>query len=71
MKGEQMTKNNSKNSEKYMLTLTEAREYFGIGDRKLRLMSIENKEIFRHNGKKILVIRERMEEYLQKCEGCI
>ena len=66
-----MTKNNSKNSEKYMLTLTEAREYFGIGDRKLRLMSIENKEIFRHNGKKILVIRERMEEYLQKCDGCI
>ena len=54
-----------------MLTLTEAREYFGIGDRKLRLMSIENKEIFRHNGKKILVIRERMEEYLQKCDGCI
>ena len=66
-----MEKKNSKNGEKYMLTLTEARDYFGIGDRKLRQMSIENREIFRYNGRKILVIREKMEEYLQKCEGCI
>ncbi len=66
-----MTQSKTKNNEKYMLTLAEARDYFGIGDRKLRLMAMELTDIFPHNGKKIMVIREKLEEYLRECKGSI
>lgn len=51
---------------KYMLTITEASEYFGIGEKKLRWMIQENNkaDYVLNNGVKVLIKRVKFEQYL-------
>lgn len=55
-------------SEKYMLTIAEACEYFNIGDKKLRKLIDENKgaEYIMTNGTKYLIKRKKFEEFIDK-----
>ena len=55
-------------SEKYMLTIAEACEYFNIGDKKLRKLVDENKgaEYIMTNGTKYLIKRKKFEEFIDK-----
>lgn len=55
-------------SEKYMLTISEACEYFNIGDKKLRKLIDENKgaEYIMTNGTKYLIKRKKFEEFIDK-----
>ncbi len=54
--------------EKYTLTIGEACEYFGIGDKKLRKLIDENKgaEYIMTNGTKYLIKRKKFEEFIDK-----
>lgn len=54
--------------EKYTLTIKEASEYFGIGDKKLRKLIDENKgaEYIITNGTKYLIKRKKFEEFIDK-----
>lgn len=56
--------------EKYMLTVREAASYFGIGEHKLRelLDADVTRKYSVWNGKRQLVKRRRLEEYLDDCE---
>ena len=53
-------------NEKYTLTIREASEYFGIGERKIRTLARLNNyggfAIF--NGNRVLIIRTKFEEFL-------
>lgn len=52
-------------SEKYMLTIKEAAEYFNIGIKKMRRLAEDNKGEFAiYMGNRYLVIRERFEQYI-------
>lgn len=57
--------------EKYMLTVREASEYFGIGEHKLRdlLDSITDQHLSVWNGNRQLIRRRRLEEYLDECDS--
>lgn len=51
--------------DKYMLTIKESAEYFGIGSKKLRRMAEDNEGSFSvYMGNRYLIIRPRFEEYL-------
>lgn len=56
--------------EKYMLTVREAAEYFGIGEHKLRDLLDNNadRKLSVWNGNRQLVRRKKLEEYLDECE---
>ena len=51
---------------KYALTLREAAQYFGIGERKLQMIADENRDtgIVIYNGVKLLFKREKFEQWL-------
>ena len=53
-------------AEKYTLTISEACEYFNIGDKKLRKLIDENKsaEYIMTNGTKYLRKRRKFEEFI-------
>ena len=52
-------------SEKYMLTVREAAEYFNIGIKNMRRMAEDNKGAYAiFMGNRYLVIRTRFEEYI-------
>ena len=52
-------------SEKYLLTIEEARAYFNIGrDKIYELAKIRGAEYVVHNGRNILINRQKLEEYL-------
>mgnify|MGYP005962892157 CR=1 FL=1 len=52
-------------SEKYMLTIDEAAEYFNIGIKKMRRLAEDNEGEFAISmGNRYLVIRERFEQYI-------
>ena len=52
-------------SEKYMLTIKEAAEYFNIGIKKMRRLAEDNEGEFAiYMGNRYLVIRERFETYI-------
>ena len=53
---------------KYGLTITEASEYFGIGEKKLRLMVQENSsaDFLLNNGVKVLIKRAKFEQFLDE-----
>lgn len=55
-------------SAKYLLTVSEACEYFNIGDKKLRKLIDENKdaEYIMTNGTKYLIKRKKFEEFIDK-----
>lgn len=51
---------------KYMLTITEASEYFGIGEKKLRQLVQENDtaDFILNNGVKVLIKRIKFEQFI-------
>ena len=54
--------------ERYALTITEASEYFGIGEKKMRSIVHENMDgdfIFT-NGVKVMVKRKQFEKFMDK-----
>ncbi|MDY2699116.1 MAG: excisionase [Acetivibrio ethanolgignens] len=53
---------------KYTLTITEASEYFGIGEKKLRQMVQENAtaDFLLNNGVKVLIKRMKFEQFLDE-----
>ena len=54
-------------SEKYVLTVKEAAEYFNIGIKKLRQMAADNPGSFSiMNGHKLLIVRVKLERFLDK-----
>jgi excisionase family DNA binding protein len=57
---------------KYALTISEASVYFGIGEKKLRQVVMENDtaEFILRNGSKVLIKREKFQEYLDDIQ-CI
>lgn len=54
--------------EKYALTISEAVQYFNLGDKKLRqlVQEYEDSDFLLHNGNKALIKREKFEEFLNK-----
>lgn len=53
---------------KYNLTITEASEYFNIGEKKLRQMVQENAtaDFLLNNGVKVLIKRLKFEQFLDE-----
>lgn len=53
---------------KYTLTITEASDYFGIGEKKLRQMVQENAtaDFLLNNGVKVLIKRMKFEQFLDE-----
>lgn len=52
--------------QKYMLSISEAAEYFNIGTKKIRSLSNANMNRFAITmGNRILIVRERFEEYIK------
>ena len=51
-------------NQKYMLTINEASEYFGIGEKVLRKFAADHQEISIRYGNRWRIIREKMEDYL-------
>lgn len=51
---------------RYALTITEAAEYYHIGENKLRMIADEHPEadFIIRNGNRILIKRQKFEEYL-------
>lgn len=54
--------------DKYCLTIDEASDYFGIGEKKLRKIVAENMDsgFVIQNGVKILIKRKHFEEFLEE-----
>ena len=52
-------------SEKYMLTISEAAAYFGIGPNKMRILVNEHPELGIRYGNRNLVIRESVEGFFK------
>ena len=54
-------------NEKYMLSINEAAQYFGIGVKKMRRLAEDNLGVFAvYSGNRYLIIRSKFEEFLQK-----
>lgn len=53
---------------RYTLTITEAAEYYHIGENKLRMIADEHPEadFIIMNGNRILIKRQKFEEYLDR-----
>ncbi len=53
---------------RYALTITEAAEYYHIGENKLRMIAEEHPEadFIIMNGNRILIKRQKFEEYLDR-----
>lgn len=52
--------------QKYMLSISEAAEYFNIGTKKIRSLANANMSRFAITmGNRILIVRERFEEYIK------
>ena len=52
--------------QKYMLSISEAAEYFYIGTKKIRSLANANMNRFAITmGNRILIVRERFEEYIK------
>ncbi len=63
-----ITKNEVPLWKKYVLTLSAAAQYFGIGERKLQQIADDNRDtgIVIYNGVKLLFKRERFSEWLNE-----
>ena len=53
-------------NQRYMLTITDASEYFGMGKRRLRRLAADHQEISIRYGNRRMIIREKMEDYLAR-----
>ena len=60
--------------EKYMLTVDEAAQYFGIGEKKIRMLISENAEsdycFTVQVGNKSLINRQKFEKFLNQTTAC-
>lgn len=58
-------------SERYLLTIEEAAEYFRIGEKKLRFILGDNPgaDFFLRNGNRFLIKRKKFEIFLDGCES--
>lgn len=65
-----MRKNTSNLSDKFLLTFSEASQYFGIGENKLRNMASlqQNPDWLLYNGSRQLIKRVRLEQILMAAE---
>lgn len=59
-------------NQRYALTVKEARQYFHIGEKRLRRIAAEHPgvEFLVWNGRKVLIIREEFEKFLRQT-SCI
>ena len=55
-------------NQKFMLTITEASEYFGIGEKVLRKFAADHQEISIRYGNRWRIIRGKMEDYLVRVD---
>ena len=53
-------------NQKYMLTITEAAEYFGMGTKVLRKFATDHQEVSIRYGKRRRIIREKMADYVAR-----
>ena len=53
-------------NQKFMLTITEASEYFGMGEKVLCKFAVDHQEISIRYGNRWRIIREKMEDYLAR-----
>ena len=53
-------------NQKFMLTITGASEYFGMGEKVLRKFAVDHQEISIRYGNRWRIIREKMEDYLAR-----
>ena len=53
-------------NQKFMLTITEAAEYFGMGTKVLRKFAADHQEVSIRYGKRWKIIREKMEDYVAR-----
>ncbi len=62
------TKKQVQLKDKYCLTIEEASEYFGIGEKKIRQIVAENVDagFVIQNGVKYLIKRKRFEDFLEE-----
>ena len=60
-----------KTSEKYLLTVQEAAEYFGIGQKKIRRIIEANRDndLFVKNGRYIKIKRRKFEEFIDQTKS--
>ncbi len=54
--------------EKYALTITEAAQYFNLGEKKIRQLvrEYEDSDFILHNGNKALIKRMKFEEFMNE-----
>ena len=59
-------------SQRYALTVKEARQYFHIGEKRLRRIAAEHPgaKFLVWNGRRVLIIREEFEKFLRQT-SCI
>ncbi len=64
----QEKENNVLIRDKFLLTLKEATQYFGIREKKLRQMAEEynTSNCFLHNGVKLMIKRKKFEQFLNE-----
>lgn len=58
-------------SERYLLSVREAADYFGIGEKKLRRLAENNlyHGFAVYNGNRYMIIRKKLEEFLESAES--
>lgn len=58
-------------NERYLLSIREAADYFGIGEKKLRRLAENNlyHGFAVYNGNRYMIIRKRLEEFLESAES--
>ncbi|MBQ1620880.1 helix-turn-helix domain-containing protein [Selenomonas bovis] len=58
-------------NERYLLSIREAADYFGIGEKKLRRLAENNlyHGFAVYNGNRYMIIRKKLEEFLESAES--
>lgn len=58
-------------NERYLLSVREAADYFGIGEKKLRRLAENNlyHGFAVYNGNRYMIIRKKLEEFLESAES--
>ena len=58
-------------NERYLLSIRQAADYFGIGEKKLRRLAENNlyHGFAVYNGNRYMIIRKKLEEFLESAES--
>ena len=58
-------------NERYLLSIRDAADYFGIGEKKLRRLAENNlyHGFAVYNGNRYMIIRKKLEEFLESAES--